>query len=101
MTYPSAFHFSISDVHSEKVERRRSLTEERERSSLIERVLNEISRDFEEEEKSARSENRPSKMVKLSEISSITDAAYLCDLLENDKDPERIEVISRCFHLLI
>ncbi|KAG4075254.1 hypothetical protein HA402_003045 [Bradysia odoriphaga] len=87
---------NLADVHSEKVERRRSINDEREKSTILEKIINEVTRDFEEEEKSARYENRPRKIAKLAELSSITDPAYLCELLDNDKDPERIEVID--FH---
>ncbi|XP_037034626.1 breast cancer type 2 susceptibility protein homolog [Bradysia coprophila] len=82
---------NLADVHSEKVERRRSINDEREKSTILEKIINEVTRDFEEEEKCARYENRPRKIIKLAELSSITDPAYLCELLDNDNDPERIE----------
>lgn len=74
------------------MERRRSLNDEREKLSIIENIYGQVSREFEEEEKAARCENRPKKIVKLAKISTITDPAYLCDLIDYDNDPTRIEV---------
>lgn len=85
------FCFAL-DIHSEKVERRRSINEEREKSRIFDKIISQVTRDFEEEEKSTRYNDRPRKITKLAELSSITDPAYLCELLDNDKDPERIEV---------
>ena len=82
----------VLDVHSEKVERRRSINEEREKSRIFDSIISEVTRDFEEEEMSKRYNDRPRKITKLAELSSITDPAYLCELLDNDKDPESIEV---------
>lgn len=61
--------------------------------SIVEKIYNQVSEDFEEEEKAARCENRPMmKTVKLADVSKITDPAYLCDLIDEDNDPGRIEV---------
>lgn len=74
------------------MERRRSVADEREKLSVVEKIFSQVSEQFEEEEKAARSENRPKKSVKLAEISKITDAADLCYLIDEDNDPGRIEV---------
>lgn len=79
-------------IHSEKVERRRSIKEEQDRSIIVEQIFNQICKDIEDEEKADRHENRPRKFPKLSDISTITDPAVLCDLLDKDNDPERIQV---------
>ncbi|KAJ6644293.1 Breast cancer type 2 susceptibility protein like [Pseudolycoriella hygida] len=81
----------LSDVHSEKVERRRTVNDEREKLSLVEKVYSQVCKELEEEEKTARYENQPLKIVKMDHISSITDPAYLCDLMDEDVDPARIE----------
>lgn len=67
---------------------------------MVDRVYREVSKTFEEEERAARSENRPRKMVKLGEIPSITDPEYLCQLLDEDNDPEGIQVYTM-FHVSI
>lgn len=84
------FCFIIVELHSEKVEKRRSLNE-REKLDIVDKIYSQVSRDYEEEEKAIRLENRPKK-IKVSEISSITDAALLCDLLDTDMDPSSVVV---------
>ncbi len=73
---------------------RRTANEERGMTETFEKLYSQVSKDLEEEEKVARSENRPNKIVKLAEISSIDDPAYLFELWTDAKDPERIEVTS-------
>lgn len=68
------------------------MIDERTKSTIVDKIYRQVTSEFEDEVKAARCENRPKKIVKLAEISSINDAAYLCQLLDEDNDPERIQV---------